>query len=70
MNIHEFRRMIDDIDDALPDYCDKVVTVRLSEPSIDATASVNVSGIITGFDWDSWQIMINTDKPVIRKCNE
>ena len=65
MNIHEFRKMIDDIDDALPDYSDKVVTVRVvcdDDRVFGSSPSVKVTGIIEGFDWDSWQIMIKTEK--------
>lgn len=64
MNIHEFRRMIDDIDDTLPNYSDKEVTVRVvcdDNKVFGATPSTRVTGIIQGFDWDGWQIMISTE---------
>ena len=78
MNIHEFRKIIDDIDDALPDYSDKVVTVRIVGdknfvPSKDddrvfgSSPSVKVTGVIQGFDWDAWQIMLSTEQPLFVK---
>lgn len=56
MNIHEFRRMIDDIADSVPEYSDKEVTVIVMPNNGEAPGSISstkVTGIIPGFDWDS-----------------
>lgn len=69
MNIHEFRRMIDDIADSVPEYSDKEVTVIVMPNSgevFGGTPSTKVTGIISGFDWDGWQIMIRTEDRLIK----
>jgi len=43
------------------------VYVTLKEPSIGARASVPISSIISGFDWESGQIRIEPEKDLIRK---
>ena len=67
MTIHEFRKLIDIIDDSIPDYSDKKVTVVLAQSSIGATASSEVVRISTGIDWDSGQVMLHTAKRLIEK---
>jgi hypothetical protein len=67
MDIHTFRKLIDNIDNSLPDYSDKEVTVMLSMPSIGATASSRVKDVSMGFDWDNWQVMIGTEDRLIKK---
>lgn len=72
MNIHEFRRMIDDIADSVPEYSDKEVTVIVVPNNgevFGGTPSTKVTGIISGFDWDEWQIMIRTEDRLI-KCDK
>lgn len=69
MNIHEFRRMIDDIADSEPEYSDKEVTVIVVPNNgevFGGTPSTKVTGIISGFDWDGWQIMIRTEDRLIK----
>lgn len=69
MNIHEFRRMIDDIADSEPEYSDKEVTVIVVPNNgevFGSTPSTKVTGIIPGFDWDGWQIMIHTEDRLIK----
>ena len=64
MNIHEFRRMIDDIADSVPEYSDKEVTVMVMPNNgqvLGSIPSTKVTGIIPGFDWDGWQIIIHTE---------
>lgn len=56
MNIHEFRRMVDDIADSVPEYSDKEVTVMVVPNNGEVFGSISstkVTGIIPGFDWDS-----------------
>lgn len=68
MNIHEFRKLIDSIDDAEPDYSDKEVTIAISgEHSIGSLPSVKVKAVYSGFDWDEWQIMIYPEERLYRK---
>lgn len=65
MKIHEFRKLIDKIDDAERDYENKEVTVVLSEKgSVGATPSIKVRDAHVGFDWDAGQIMIYTQDKV------
>lgn len=69
MNIHEFRRMIDDIADSEPEYSDKEVTVIVVPNNgevFGGTPSTKATGIIPGFDWDGWQIMIRTEDRLIK----
>ena len=64
MNIHEFRRMIDDIADSVPEYSDEEVTVMVMPNNGEVLGSIpstKVTGIIPGFDWDGWQIIIHTE---------
>lgn len=67
MTIHQFRKIIDNIADSLPDYADNKITVLLSQPSIGASASTEVIGVSQGFDWDAGQIMLRTRDRVIKK---
>lgn len=67
MNIHEFRKLIDQIDDAEPDYSDKEVTVVVEDYSLGSTPSSVVKSVSVGFDWDMWQIMIHTEERLYRK---
>ena len=70
MNIHEFRKMVDDIADMEPGHSDKVVTVRVlvnDNQVYGGTPSSRVTGIVTGFDWDHWQIMIQCED-VLKKA--
>ena len=67
MNIHEFRKLIDQIDDAEPEYSDKEVTVVVSGYSLGSTPSSVVKSVSVGFDWDMWQIMIHTEERLYRK---
>ena len=69
MNIHEFRRMIDDISDSEPEYSDKEVTVIIKGDDgkvFGSTPSTKVTGVISGFDWDGWQIMIRTEDRLVK----
>lgn len=64
MNIHEFRRMVDDIADSVPEYSDEEVTVMVMPNNGEVLGSIpstKVTGIIPGFDWDGWQIIIHTE---------
>ena len=64
MNIHEFRRMIDDIAYSVPEYSDEEVTVMVMPNNGEVLGSIpstKVTGIIPGFDWDGWQIIIHTE---------
>lgn len=61
MKIHEFRKLIDTIDDNLPEYADQLVTVKVSEPNtFPSTPSSEVTGVMCGIDWDNWQVIIQT----------
>lgn len=65
MKIHEFRKLIDQIDDAERAYSDKEVTVVLFEKgSIGATPSTKVRDVHVGIDWNGGQIMIYTQDKV------
>ena len=69
MNIHEFRRMVDNIADSVPEYSDKEVTVMVMPNNgevFGSTSSTKVTGIIPGFDWDGWQIIIHTEDRLIK----
>lgn len=70
MTIHELRKVVDKLDDSLPDYDDKRVTVLLSQPSFPSRASTDVVGIGRGIDWDGWQVMIKTKDRIIKKTNQ
>lgn len=61
MKIHEFRKLIDQIDDAESEYSDKEVTVVVKDYSLGSTPSSVVKSVSVGFDWDMWQIMIHTE---------
>ena len=63
MKLSEFRKIIDLIDDAQPDYNDPEVTVVVHECSLSSTPSSRVRNVVSGFDWDSWQVMIYTAPP-------
>lgn len=67
MKIHEFRKLIDQIDDAEPEYSDKEVTVVISGHSFGNTPSSKVKSVSVGFDWDMWQIMIHTEDRLYKK---
>lgn len=72
MNIHEFRRMIDNIADSVPEYSDKEVTVIVMPNNGEAPGSISstkVTGIIPGFDCDNWQIIIRTEDKLV-KCDK
>ena len=45
------------------------VLVNLAEPSVGAMASVNVNYVGIGFDWESGQFRINTDRKLVFKGN-
>ena len=63
MTIHEFRTIIDRIDDSLSDVAkhEKLVTVRVSgENGIGSIPSSEVVHVLNGFDWDGWQIILYT----------
>lgn len=69
MNIHEFRRMVDNIADSVPEYSDKEVTVMVMPNNGEVFGSISstkVTGIIPGFDWDDWQIIIHTEDRLIK----
>lgn len=69
MNIHEFRRMVDDIADSVPEYSDKEVTVIVMPNNGEVLGSIpstKVTGIIPGFDWDGWQIIICTEDRLVK----
>lgn len=69
MNIHEFRRMIDNIADSEPEYSDKEVTVMVMPNNgevFGGTPSTKVTGVISGFDWDGLQIMIRTEDKLVK----
>lgn len=69
MNIHEFRRMVDDIADSVPEYSDNEVTVMVMSNDgkvFGSTPSTKVTGIIPGFDWDGWQIIIHTEDKLVK----
>lgn len=73
MNIHEFRKMIDDIADTLPEYSGKEVTVmcEINDNRVFGShPSTRVTGIIQGFDWDSWQIMLRTENKLVMRENK
>ena len=70
MNIHDFIKLVDNIDDSLPEYCDKDVTVRIFDDSNKmylSTPSTKVKSIMSGFDWDNWQIIIETEDRLCKK---
>ena len=70
MNIHDFRKLVDDIDDSLDGDRDKDVTVKIFDDSNKiylSTPSTKVKGIISGFDWDNWQIIIETEDRLCKK---
>lgn len=72
MNIHEFRQMIDDIADREPEYSDREVTVMvkpMNDEYFGGTLSTKVTGVIDGFDWDSWQIIIRTEDRLVKYGN-
>lgn len=69
MNIHEFRRMIDNIADSVPEYSDNEVTVMVMPNNGEVLGSIpstKVTGIIPGFDWDGWQIIIRTEDKLVK----
>lgn len=70
MNIHEFRKEIDKIDDSLKDYEDKNIVVALAKGSgIGGTNCTDVTRISTGIDWDAGKVMLHT-KDRISKAEE
>lgn len=60
MHIHEFRELIDKIDDDLSEYDNPKVSVVVCGRGIGATPSSEVDWISIGFDWNSRQIMLHT----------
>lgn len=67
MTIHEFRKLIDSIDDSIPEYSDKRVTVRVSgEYGIGSVPSTEVTHVFNGFDLDSWQVVLLTEDALFR----
>lgn len=66
MKLSKFRELIDRIDDAQPEHSDPEVTVVVREYSIGSTPSSRVRNVVSGFDWDSWQVMIHTEDPLIK----
>jgi hypothetical protein len=71
MNIHNFRKLIDIIDDNEPSYSDKEVTVKMCNINniAGSTPSSRVINVCSGFDWDGWQILICTQDKLFKKEN-
>lgn len=46
---------------------DNNVLITLSQPSVAGRACVGIRDITPGIDWESGQIRISTDKPIILK---
>lgn len=69
MKLSEFRKLIDELDDARPPYSDPVVTVKVRQNSvvIGSTPLTPVKYISPGFYWDAWQIMIHTEDQLYKK---
>lgn len=63
MILSELKNQIDFLCDN--GHGDNIVIVTLSEPSIGARSGVCVSGIHAGFDWESGQVRISTEKKII-----
>lgn len=60
MNLHEFRLIIDRIDDSTA-HNDYDVVIKLSNGgTIGGTPVSSVRNIYQGFDWDSGKIIITT----------
>lgn len=49
---------------------DKLLLITTSDRSIGGRASVKIRGIYQGFDWESGQIRIETEQPIIKKYND
>ena len=67
MNLSELKERIDVIY-KISENPDKVsVRITLDESSIGGRASVGVSSIMMGFDWESNQLRIEPDKSIVKK---
>lgn len=63
MKLSELKRQVDFLCDN--GHGDNIVLVTLSESSIGARAATGVTGIHSGFDWESEQVRISTKKKII-----
>lgn len=67
MNIRELKESVDAIVKYLQAHENPRVTIELAERSMPAKATMEVTEIWMGFDWNAGQIILKTEKPVVTK---
>lgn len=70
MKLRELKRHIDMELEGRPKYFDPEVRVVIKGGSVGSTPSEPVTHVGVGFDWDSWQFMIDTETKLSKITNK
>lgn len=67
MKVKEVRDLLNKYVEQQPNLDEFDLAVVLSEPSIGGRASVSVTSISAGFDWDSGKMFLHTKERLVKK---
>lgn len=71
MNLKKFKENIDNIYENHSDEAENLqVVIEVNEPSIGASAFVNIKSIHKGFDWNNWKVSLYPEQPIVCKTNK